>query len=118
MRGSYTKELYVTYVHITPWLHSRLIVTGMSYLATRHFVHRDLATRNCLVGEKHTVKIGDFGMSRDVYSTDYYKVIQSVYIHKRSSLGVVHFNEHGMTTPHFHLQPVCDNTPSLRVVTV
>lgn len=46
----------------------------MSYLASHHFVHRDLATRNCLVGEAMVVKIGDFGMSRDVYSTDYYKV--------------------------------------------
>jgi neurotrophic tyrosine kinase, receptor type 3 len=36
--------------------------------------YRDLATRNCLVGSDMTIKIGDFGMSRDVYSTDYYKV--------------------------------------------
>ncbi|MED6265657.1 hypothetical protein CHARACLAT_027787, partial [Characodon lateralis] len=28
---------------------------------------------NCLVGENLLVKIGDFGMSRDVYSTDYYR---------------------------------------------
>ncbi|KAL8568541.1 NT-3 growth factor receptor [Nucella lapillus] len=50
------------------------ISSGMEYLASQHFVHRDLATRNCLVGEKLLVKIGDFGMSRDVYSTDYYRV--------------------------------------------
>ncbi|KAI1301438.1 NT-3 growth factor receptor [Halotydeus destructor] len=50
------------------------IAAGMEYLATQHFVHRDLATRNCLVGEGLIVKIGDFGMSRDVYSTDYYRV--------------------------------------------
>ncbi|EHB08315.1 High affinity nerve growth factor receptor, partial [Heterocephalus glaber] len=37
-------------------------------------VHRDLATRNCLVGQGLVVKIGDFGMSRDIYSTDYYRV--------------------------------------------
>ena len=46
------------------------IAAGMVYLASQHFVHRDLATRNCLVGENLLVKIGDFGMSRDVYSTD------------------------------------------------
>ncbi|XP_062857003.1 NT-3 growth factor receptor [Trichomycterus rosablanca] len=50
------------------------ISAGMVYLASQHFVHRDLATRNCLVGNGLLVKIGDFGMSRDIYSTDYYRV--------------------------------------------
>ncbi|XP_071166243.1 BDNF/NT-3 growth factors receptor-like [Mytilus edulis] len=50
------------------------ISIGMVYLASQHFVHRDLATRNCLVGNNLIVKIGDFGMSRDIYSTDYYRV--------------------------------------------
>ncbi|XP_029378233.1 NT-3 growth factor receptor-like isoform X1 [Echeneis naucrates] len=50
------------------------IAGGMIYLASQHFVHRDLATRNCLVGNGLLVKIGDFGMSRDIYSTDYYRV--------------------------------------------
>uniref|UniRef100_A0AAQ6AL99 Tyrosine-protein kinase receptor n=1 Tax=Amphiprion ocellaris TaxID=80972 RepID=A0AAQ6AL99_AMPOC len=50
------------------------IAAGMIYLASQHFVHRDLATRNCLVGNGLLVKIGDFGMSRDIYSTDYYRV--------------------------------------------
>lgn len=50
------------------------IAAGMEYLAGQRFVHRDLACRNCLVGAGLTVKIADFGMSRDVYTCDYYKI--------------------------------------------
>ena len=50
------------------------IAAGMYYLAHRRYVHRDLATRNCLVSNGLMVKIADFGMSQDIYSTDYYRV--------------------------------------------
>lgn len=49
------------------------IADGMAYLAAMKFVHRDLAARNCMVSEDLTVKIGDFGMTRDIYETDYYR---------------------------------------------
>ncbi|XP_053722532.1 insulin-like growth factor 1 receptor isoform X1 [Synchiropus splendidus] len=49
------------------------IADGMSYLHANKFVHRDLAARNCMVAEDFTVKIGDFGMTRDIYETDYYR---------------------------------------------
>ena len=50
------------------------IAAGLEYLALRHFVHRDLATRNCLINEKLLVKISDFGLSKDIYCKDYYKL--------------------------------------------
>lgn len=56
------------------------IAAGMRYLASQRFVHRDLACRNCLVASGLVVKIADFGMSRDVYTCDYYKVCISAYV--------------------------------------
>ncbi|ESO12635.1 hypothetical protein HELRODRAFT_63524, partial [Helobdella robusta] len=53
------------------------VAEGCEYLQGMRFVHRDLAARNCLVSYdnagKLIVKIGDFGLARDVYINDYYK---------------------------------------------
>ena len=59
------------------------IAKGMAYLASKDHVHRDLACRNCLVktcletgvtDSGFIIKIGDFGMSHDLYQRNYYRV--------------------------------------------
>ncbi|KRZ76707.1 Protein roller-3 [Trichinella papuae] len=54
------------------------VARGCTYLEEIHHVHRDLAARNCLITSRNptmrVVKIGDFGMTRDVYEEDYYRV--------------------------------------------
>lgn len=49
------------------------ICDGMAYLESLKFCHRDLAARNCMIDATETVKIGDFGMARDLFYHDYYK---------------------------------------------
>ena len=48
------------------------LARGLDYLSKKRFVHRDIATRNCLVDSQFVCKIADFGLSRDVYMSDYY----------------------------------------------
>ncbi|XP_063775488.1 ALK tyrosine kinase receptor [Pseudophryne corroboree] len=55
---------------------ARDIANGCQYLEENHFIHRDIAARNCLLtcqGPGRVAKIGDFGMARDIYRASYYR---------------------------------------------
>ncbi|XP_051880587.1 tyrosine-protein kinase Mer isoform X1 [Pristis pectinata] len=49
------------------------IASGMEYLSNRSFLHRDLAARNCMLQTDMTVCVADFGLSKKIYSGDYYR---------------------------------------------
>uniref|UniRef100_A0A3Q3QKA4 Tyrosine-protein kinase receptor n=1 Tax=Monopterus albus TaxID=43700 RepID=A0A3Q3QKA4_MONAL len=55
---------------------ARDVACGCHYLEENHFIHRDIAARNCLLtcpGPDRVAKIGDFGMARDIYRASYYR---------------------------------------------
>lgn len=49
------------------------VARGLSYLQTMNYVHRDVACRNCMINAQRVVKIGDFGMARPTFESDYYR---------------------------------------------
>ncbi|KAM6126888.1 LOW QUALITY PROTEIN: proto-oncogene tyrosine-protein kinase ROS [Pterocles gutturalis] len=80
LRGARKQKLQSPLLTVTDLLDICLdICKGCVYLEKMHFIHTDVAAPNCLVCEKkyesssRVVKIGDFGLARDIYKNYYYR---------------------------------------------
>ncbi|KAG8181676.1 hypothetical protein JTE90_019215 [Oedothorax gibbosus] len=51
------------------------VAKGMEYVSSLKIVHRDIAARNILMLDEQRVKIGDFGLSKEIYQNKYYKTL-------------------------------------------
>ena len=49
------------------------VASGLAYLSLNKYVHRDVACRNCLVNSDRKVKLADFGMTRPICDSEYYR---------------------------------------------
>lgn len=47
------------------------VACGMAYIAKRGLIHKDLATRNCVIDSDLQVKITDNALSKDLFPADY-----------------------------------------------
>ncbi|KAG1653869.1 Tyrosine-protein kinase RYK [Nymphon striatum] len=54
------------------------IAKAMHYLHTKQIIHKDLATRNCVVDDRLLVRITDTALSRDFFPDDYHCLGDSV----------------------------------------
>eukprot|EP00055_Hartaetosiga_balthica_P015359 m.89997 g.89997 ORF g.89997 m.89997 type:complete len:1085 (-) comp8845_c0_seq1:479-3733(-) len=70
-----SKEKCVTLEYAEQLFFAFQIASGMAYLASKKFVHMDLAARNCLLHTENIVKVGDFGLTKQYdEGEDFYKL--------------------------------------------
>ncbi|KAI9554138.1 hypothetical protein GHT06_019410 [Daphnia sinensis] len=48
------------------------VLRGVQYLHQQNIIHKDLATRNCVIDDQFHVKLTDMALSRDFFPNDYH----------------------------------------------
>lgn len=48
------------------------MLKAMQHLHKRKIIHKDIAARNCLLGDGHVLKLSDNALSRDLFPSDYH----------------------------------------------
>ncbi|XP_070537672.1 tyrosine-protein kinase RYK-like [Ptychodera flava] len=61
-QGLSTRDLVLIAIQITK---------GMQYLGKLNIIHKDLATRNCVIDDNQNIKITDNALARDLFPQDY-----------------------------------------------
>uniref|UniRef100_A0A674JNW9 non-specific serine/threonine protein kinase n=1 Tax=Terrapene triunguis TaxID=2587831 RepID=A0A674JNW9_9SAUR len=56
------------------------VACGILHLHRNHYVHSDLALRNCLLTADLTVKVGDYGLARCKYKDDYFVTADQLWV--------------------------------------
>jgi PTK7 protein tyrosine kinase 7 len=49
------------------------VALGMEHLSNHRFIHKDLATRNCLISSGLRIKVSNPNLCKDTYSAEYFK---------------------------------------------
>jgi len=83
---------------------ARDVVTGLQYLHSKQIVHADLALRNVLLTKrasdeaKYLAKVSDFGLSKTLYGSSYYKSEDKTIPVRWSAIEVIEYGKYSYSS--------------------